>query len=387
MDSFRSHYKRRDVQVVVKRQFEAVAKLFPDVPYTVDDGLVDAAQGDKAMQNEYDNALRFDGAPFYTHPCFTRTKMRADHLTTKPEASQADMYRIILGLPPTAPLTLPAIQRAEPKPNTVLIIPKATSWPNTQPGFWLLLEASLRSSGRNVLVNSPNWSLQELFARCAGVEWVIAPQCGVLSILCTGEFPCRKTVATPSVDDFQEPEFLAKSTYPYGYVTKFANDDYDVEEFKITRGNHAELVDAIVHGQNALRIRPYDPRPVTTITLPLSPGDALDRQAVLSVKRARWRGAKRAAVEREYRRHVEATRYLLANRSVSLVYDQLLELHAESFDRLERMVPIAIASDEMSAADHVEAVKANRRRIDLKQQIDAICHAPYAESKSYYPDN
>lgn len=373
-----------DVEVVVKAKFAAVAQLFPAVRCRIDDAMVDRAQGDRDMQQNYDNMLHFDGRPFYTHPCFVRSRARVDHMTTKPEASQADMYRMLLGVSPAAPLTLPVIPRTPATQGSVLLVPEAVSWPNDFPSFWVVLADCLRAAGWQVAVNDPHWPLQELFARAAGAEWVLGPQCGFMSILCTGQFPCRKSVVTPSVDDFQQPEFLARETYPYGYVTKFAGEDYDVEEFKLTAFNHAEVIDALLHGQNALRIAAHDPRPVTTISLPLTPGDALDRTAVLSVKRSRFLVHQRAGVEREYQRHMEATRVLRQRPEIAALYARMVALHLSAFDRLERMVPAATERRHMEVSDHVDAVAANRLRIALKQEADVLCRAPYHERKSYY---
>jgi hypothetical protein len=387
----------RPVTVVMREKFGAVAELFPSVRVAFDEALVHRAENDPEMQRTYQNDLLSDDAPFYAHPCFVRSPTRVDHLTTKRDASQADMYRMVLGLPIETSLALPTVPvvrsttqfHAEAwasfASNTVLLITDAVSWPNTQPRFWADLEEELRATGRHVLVNDKSWQLQRLLWTCAAVEWVIGPQCGVMSILCTGRFPCRKTLASPSVDDERSPGFLAGETFPYAYVTKFANEDYDVEEFKITTANRRDLVRSIVTGANAQRLWPHDPRPVVTLHAPLSPGDALDRLAVLKVKRDRFPPARRAAIQREFFRYMELTRGLRDDPRVAGLFARLVINHEATFDLLERLIPAVMQREERGdLADHVEAIRKNRERTDLKREIDVACRAPYTEVKSYY---
>lgn len=385
VEAFKRHHGRDDVEVVGKAKYACIANLFR-VRFRADDALCHAAEGDVALQRTYENILLSPTMPFYVHPCFLRSEIRVDKLTTKPDASQADMYRMILRVPSDAPLSIPETPAVAPAPGTVILIPDAVSWPNTQPAFWAALAPALVATGRTVMVNDPEWSLQELLVRCAAAEWVIAPQCGVMSILVTGRFPCRKTLASAALtDENKKLSFLSPQTFPYAYVTKFSNADYDVEEFEITDHNHAEMVDAIVRGQNALRLWGHDPRPVLTISAPLSPGDFLDRLAVLTVKRARFPIEKRAAIEREYRRFSDLQKLLPQSPEVVDLFAQMCVVHAETFDVLAGMVPEAL--DErgtVSMVQHVAAVKLNKRRVELKQAVDAACRAPYTEVKSYY---
>lgn len=384
VDAFRKHHGRTDVAVVTRPKFSAVCDLFPGVPALMDEALVYRGENDLDLQRSYDNRLDAPDGVFYTHPCFERSRVRVDHLTTKPDVSQADMYRMLLRVPPEAPLSKPRVPQPPVKPNTVFLIPDAVSWPNTQEQFWLMLTERLVRAGREVIVNDKRWPMGELFHRLAAAEWVIGPQCGVMSILCTGGFPCRKTLATPSVDDERAPGFLAPQTYPYAYVTKFANEDYDVEEFKITIQNRLEMVEAIATGANAQRLRPHMTGPVTTVQVLIAPGDALDRLAVLAVKRHRFGPVRRASIEREYQRMLEATRTLRLNSRLDGLYHRLIEHHEAAFDILERAVPAVMLDDEMSVEDHVAMIKLNRKRVDLRREIDAATASPFTEVKSYY---
>ncbi len=390
-DAFRRHHNRDDVTIVSKRKYAAVANLFK-VPFIGDDEMVRQAEQDGAMQRTYENQVLSNVMPFYVHPCFLRSEIRVDRLTTKPDASQADMYRMILQLPADAPLTVPDLPVVATEPNTVLMIPEAVSWPNDQPAFWDKLAAGLAGAGRQVLINDPKWSLQELFTRAMRTEWVIGPQCGVMSILVTGQFPCRKTLASAALTDANKKlSFLSPQTFPYAYVTKFSNLDYDVEEFEITSENHGEIVDAIVNGQNALRLRPVDPRPVLTVHAPLSPGDFLDRLVVLRVKRQMFQGARRAGIEREYRRFEDLRKLLPYSPEIVELEGALAKVHILAFALLEEMVPIARRSFEPLAdldaghyGNHLQIVDLNRTRVGLKREIDRVCRGPYTEVKSYY---
>ena len=378
VESFRRTHNR-DVELIIKKQYACIAEMF-GVPFSCDNALIEAAEHNPTMQRDYDNVIA-DDRLFYCHPSFLRTNVRVDHLTQKPDASQVDMYKILLRIPPDAPISLPTIPTAEMQPGKVIVISEAKSWPNTEPDFWPLLIGALMTNGWYVFDNKKTgWDLRELFEQCASAEWVIGPQCGVLMILTHAQFPCRKTFATPTTR-FR----YGAGTFPYGYVTKFANEDYDVEEFVIAPNTHGALVDAIINGSNALRLWRHDPRPTLCVNVPLTPGDFLDRLAVLTVKRGRFSIARRAAIEREFQRHNELRGQAGFSAEVNALFEELVTLHAATFDLLENMVPAALG-DSLSSNDHVEAVKLNKRRIELKRAIDATCRAPYSEVKSYHGD-
>ncbi len=382
IEAFKRRHNRDNVQVVIEGKYACIAEMF-GVSYAIDDTAIIKAEADPAMQRDYDNVIA-EGRYFYAHPCFQRTHIRVDALTAKPDASQSDMYRLILRLEPDDPLALPNLPQRDPVPNSVVVITQSTSWPNNQPHFWDLLAVRLRQAGWHVVVNDLGWPLKELFQHCANAEWAIGPQCGVMSILTTGRFACRKTFVTANVDDNAAIGFLARQTYPYGYVTKFSNQDYDVDEFKVSDHDHDAVASLVVHSANALRLRPHDPTPVATVAVPLTPGDFLDRFAVLTVKRERFSLEKRAAQEREYQRHAELFRQTARPEGVAKMFGDLLELHRSNFELLEGVVPDALAGGGMSPEAHVAAVRNNKARIDLKRAIDEACHAPYFEGKSYY---
>lgn len=378
----------REAVLVIKQKYACVAEMFgPAVRYVCDDALVERAQGDLVMQRDYDNVIA-DGRDFYAHPSFLRTNMRVDHLITRPDASQADMYRAILRVLPDAPLASPTPPAAATVPNKLVLIPDALSLPNLHPAFWDLLSARLSYAGWNVQNNrGSGWSLRDLFRHCAEAEWVIGPQCGVMSILVSGEFPCRKTFATSNIDGTAGWFKFRLRTFPYAYVTKFTNLDYDVEEFKIAGNTYDALVDNIVNGSNGLRLRPYDPAPVCSVMMPLSPGDLLDRFAVLTVKRYRFDKARRAAIEREYQRYSEAAELLLGSQAVKDLFEHLVATLDEGFGVLEELVPAVLNGQEETietAKIHAAVIRGNKVRVDIKQKIDVALRGGLIEVKSYY---
>lgn len=379
-DGFRRHYG--DAVLVVKGRYAPLFDLF-GVPYVVDDRITFGAEGEKNLQRDHDNVLE-PGREFFAHPCMRRTQVKLDELPARAFVTQADMYRLILQLPLDSPIAQPRVPDGEPELDTVMMV-HATTWPNTQPEFPAKLGFALGAAGRKVWVNDGALPLADLLARAARTEWVIGPQCGLMSILVAGEWPCRKTLATPSIDDGAGGDYWAKSTFPYAYVSRFMGRDYDVEEIKIDDDHDRALV-AILNGPNAFRLRQHDPRPVTSIPFALSPGDLLDRLAVLAVKKSRFSGDGRALIQREYDRHAEAARPLL-ERSDGWGYRYFADLfaeHAKAFDVLERAVPSALAGSGLAAEDHAAVIAMNRERVRLKQAVDAAFGAAYSEVKSYY---
>lgn len=363
----------RDPVLIVKARQDAIPAMF-GLRYVVEDELVQHAEQNRDLQRDYDN--RPDGDLFYAHPCFRGGRL--DDLTVCPgHASQADMYRSMLGLPLDAPLARPVIPVREQVERTAVFVPDAVSWPNNHPEFWQYrLTDTLVDAGWEVRWNDPGWSLGDLLSECAAAALVAGPQCGLMSILCAAEFPCRKAIVTPAIDDgpgFTVGKQTLRNTYPYAYVTRFSGNDYQVAELSVSLPRDYAEVCASVLRYAAL---PHDPRPVTTVMVPLTPGDLIDRLAVLSVKMDRFDEGRRALIEREYLRYRDL--YYGADLGIDAdeLYARLREVHAASFDAIEAAVSSALDTDEV--------VRANRDRVGLRNQIDALCRAPYAEVKSYY---
>jgi hypothetical protein len=133
-----------------------------------------------------------------------------------------------MGLPPDAVLERGKRPAVTPL-NGALLLPEARSWPNLLRSEWADLAAALSVEGWEVQFVDPAWSLSELFVQIASCAWLIAPQCGVLSVACHALFPCRKTIIAPPSGFYG-----LRHAFPYGYTTKFAGEDYDVEEIDVS---------------------------------------------------------------------------------------------------------------------------------------------------------
>jgi hypothetical protein len=386
VDAFKAHHGRPDVTVVLREKLVPIAKLFPQVRWLVDESVVDQAETNQAFQQNHDNLLLRSGT-FYAHPSFARSAVRADQLTATERLSQADMYRALLGLPFDTPLALPTIPPVVREIGSIFVIEDSTSWRNDQKHFWVKLVRVLRSDGWRVTVNDKAEKLDRVLERCARADWVIGPQCGVMSVLATGRFPCRKTFATPSTDHNKHDHPWAKSTFPYAYVTKFAGEDHDVEEHKVTDTNHDAIIEAIRNGPNALRLRSHDPSPTLSILMPLTPGDLLDRQAVLEVKMEKFSLERQAMIRRERDRYAEAAGRLPWSSSLRDLNERLVVLHRRAFGLLEAVVPAVLGStgcETLTVEQHSQMIRYNRERVQLKTAIDELLHAPYLEVKSYH---
>lgn len=315
----------------------------------------------------------------YVHPSCPLNYTRPDQFTFKcGDISQADMYRALLDLPLNTMLDHPKINRTAGQiKKSALLIFEAKSWPNTQPLFWRKLNNALVKEGWSVEWNTGAQSLDELFEQCARTEWVIGPQCGVMSILTTARFACRKSFCTPAIDDAEKrpPDYPIHRTFPYAYVSKFSGEDFDVDEFKITDHNHDDVIVKLLQAQ-AGRLQ----APVMTINAPLSPGDFLDRLAVLHVKLEKFDVMRRAAIQREHDRYYEIYK---AQPFCGQLFDSLLLNHRKTFDLCSSYVPDALVgkNDEQR---HAKAIQLNKERVELKRKIDLICQSPYSDVKDYY---
>lgn len=373
------------VELTVKSRHAAIPAMF-DLPFVVDDERVAYAESDTKFQQVYDNDLFHNWQHFFVHPRFVRSRVRVDMLTAQDQVSMADMYRSLLQLPMDAPQGRPTLPSREVERGRAILVPRSRSWPTDVARLWPALASTLRDAGWRVIENDESWSLAELLDQCAGAEWVIGPQCGVMSILCHAQFPCRKTIITPSIDGKRFHEFPPLNTYPYAYVTKFAGEDYDVEEHIVDDQTVGHIIKEVAHGPNALRLWPHDPSPVMTVMAPLTPGEFMDRLAILTVKAQRLNSRAKAAMMREFLRYA----YIwgrMPGEPMAATLGALIELHDENFSILEKMVPDALKRGKIETQHHIAAMESNRSRVDVKRTVNDVLRSPYPEVKSYYDDD
>lgn len=379
-----AEYQRQvdaNATLVVKPNHAAVVELF-GLPFRTDD-LAFHVEGDRQFQSQENER----GSPrFFPHPCMSRTQVDLTPATTLDRRfTQADMFRLIMGLPLDAPMALPRVPEGAPVPGTVIIC-EAHTWPNLAPEFTGQLATRLWAEGRDVWVNDGKLPLRELLARCARTEWMIGPQCGLMSILIAGRWPCRKTLATPALEGGLAPEYWASRTWPYARPETFSGFSFDVDEFKVFPGvDHVATIELVLNSSNGLRLWPHDPSPTTVVRVPITPGDLLDRVAVLQVKRTRFESRQLAAVEREFQQLWDIAAPFAVS-EVPSKYAELVAIHEETFDLLADVVPGVVGGGSFGSDRHAVAVKLNLHRITLKRQIDDALRASWREEKDYYGD-
>ena len=368
-------------RLVVKPNHLAITELFG----------IDAEPSEVAFAMERDperqrRELNDPSSPtvFWPHPCMLRTPIDLTPATTVDgRFTQARMFRLIMGLPIDVPLALPRVPAGEPVRDSVMLV-QAHTWPDTAPGFTERLADALRATGREVWINDGKLPLRDLLARAARTEWVIGAQCGLMSIFVAGRWPCRKTIATPDIDNGKGGGYWAASTFPYAAVQTFSGMDFDIEELRIG-DDYEAAIGAILTGPNALRLWEHNPAPVVSIQASLSPGDFLDRYAVLLVKAENFDQNRRAAIARELQRATEIDHARNLSASVANLFFELIGIHAETFHLLAGLVSETVKG--VSVADvcaHTAAINLNKRRFELKTRIDEALHGTGREVKSYY---
>lgn len=295
--------------------------------------------------------------------------------------THADLWRGLLDLPLDAEMKRGQRSHAAARiANRVVLIPEARSWPNSCPEFWPMLGMALQDRGWKVTMNSSSYSLAQLFDLCSDAEWVIGPQCGVMAILCHAMFPCRKTIATPSVDGHH----YFKKTYPYAYVSTFAGEDYDdVEEVKINQLSQREAISDVLAGRHAQRLPVLNAR-VHPVTVELSPGDLLDRFSILKLKVNQLPPEKCAFVMREYLKYCEIASELINRSPTDKLFGELLGCNAEAWEHNEISVTGMLERGENISQHFADAARLNKERVGLRNLINQMCGSAFTEIKSYY---
>jgi hypothetical protein len=359
--------------VCVPPQHKAVASMFPGASVFYGEPTTDHM----LQPNEL----------IVAHPSAVPKRVRIDHLCLLARRlTHADLWRAMLELSPDEPMPRGLVPPGTPASRTVLLLPEARSIPNSAPAFWVALADRLRAEGWSVAENDASWSLAELFDRCAASEWVIGPQCGVMAILCHAMFPCRKTIATPSLDGHS----YFKQTYPYMRVTTFSGEDYDdVEEVKVT-GDAARAVEEVMSGRHS-QMLPVGHGQVFSIYGVMSVGDFLDRYSILELKVENFTPHKRALVMREYLACRDVAETLNAKFSTLgpelwTAYSELVAVNRAAWNHNEASVT-GMLRDGVELSEHFAlAARHNKDRVRLRNVINALCSSAHLEVKSYYEE-
>lgn len=358
--------RREEVTVLIKQEHESIGRMFPDVKSSTFIGDLIAFQ-----------AHNMSEAFVEVHPTSYAGDISRFALLDRP-TTHADLWRALLGLSLSEPMARGWYDhKATRLPGRVFIIDRARSWPNHHPEFWQQLTHALEQADWDVRLVSENNSLAEVFQQCSDAEWVIGPQCGVMAILCHALFPCRKTIATPSIDG---TGWIVPRTYPYANVTKFAGEDYDVDEVKIT-GDTTVAVKQVMKRSGGLGLR------VHGVTVDLTHGDFFDRLSILEIKMTQFPRMMAAGVQREYLRYKDIAEPIFARYGEPLLlnYISLKACNQKAWEHNERAVPDALNHKSMQS-DHAEAIRFNYARVKYKNQINEICCSASSEIKSYYKE-
>jgi hypothetical protein len=276
--------------------------------------------------------------------------------------------------------------------RTVLLVPRANSWPFPPDAFWMGLAQRLMRAGWEILVNDDAWPLRCMLPLAELCGWVIGANCGLIQLMVGGEIRCRKTVLTTLMRIKDQPPV---SPFPYRQMRTVLDRQYDIEEFVVGEpDSHGDLIEAMATGRNA-RGGPADPQPLTVVEVPTSPGSLIDRLAILHVKRAKMpETAHLLAREIDELEPVCAALEKLDPR-VAQIRIGLAELNAAAWDadavltdafprddgygtaswHLDRGAPDALAKAELCLRAIGTVHRAKLDRMRLMDEIDALCHA------------
>jgi hypothetical protein len=115
------------------------------------------------------------------------------------------------------------------------------------------------------------------------------------------------------------------------------------------------------------------------IKVELGPGDFLDRFAILIVKQTKIGDP----YAEECKKYCDLAEPLLQTEIVRGLFDQLVRVHADAFEILETAVPHAL-NGGMNMAEHAAAIRINRDRVRIRDQIDRAFGCLPTEVKTYY---
>ena len=161
------------------------------------------------------------------------------------------------------------------------------------------------------------------------------------------------------------------------------------------------VIAAVTEGRNAQGPVP-DPGPLAFVDVQMSPGELLDRLAIMEIKQARL-PSQAHHLAREIGRLAPLRESLLRTYpSVAHLAQELRNLNEQAWMLNEvlitdyqhnvgapgwRVVQDSIVDGLVQVERHVrtayEAHRCNRRRVEVRNDVDALCRAGHVEVKSY----
>lgn len=342
------------------------------------------------------------GIPFFAHPSIVR--VRPDWCVAHEPMCDAAMYAMILGLPPSSPLELPAISETSREEatelakrldiesgKTALLVTQANSWVGPSESFWSHLENKLSASEWKVLRNDPaQIPLRCMLPFSEICGWVIGANCGLMQFVVCGQADCKKTIVTQSFMKAGYP--LPVSSDRYRLTRKIDGNTYDIEEYSVREEYYDSVIEMIANGQNARGPKP-NPHPIPRFETSVSPGEIIDRLTILRMKMANLPQDKARMVYREAM-ELRTVRDEIVGKwpEVETFESELLRLNEIAWIENQKLID-AYENSEPEEWDGIKrlgilrafgrAHRSNQDRIRVKNRIAQICGTEGREQKSY----
>lgn len=396
------------IVLVVKEAHREFAEMFPGIDRVV--GVPEHELEDAVAVIQQPQGAPQRGVPYFVHPEIAA--VRPQRYVMAGRMTDAAMYALILGVPPDAAPSLPVVPAAADEEaraivqrtgviagRTVLVITGAHSWRPPPEAFWTALAERLSRAGWSILISDDDWPVPCLLSLAELCGWVIGTQSGLIQAIVASEIRCRKTVLTTVISIPGQP---SASPFPYRWMRTVLGRQYDIEEFAVDPDNFAGLVEEIAVGRNALGDLP-DPRALTFVEGPTSPGDLVDRLTILYVKRSKMPEKAHLLARAIGELEPVCAAFETFDPRVAKHKASLIELNTVAWDanavliealprdsdygagswRLDGTIPDAVAKAESVVKSIATAHRANIDRVRLKNEIDALCHAGVREEKAY----
>jgi len=427
-----------DIVVVVKDSHRPIAEFFrKHISRIVTVPDAEMSRMAETLRNTHGPSTLRPDEMLFVHPQHLGDG-RLDAATQFPDYSQKNMYQHLLGIPYSAPLSTPEVaaelkakaqafaQAHGIKPGrSVLIMPDANSYPSVEDAFWHKLSTGLAEAGWSVFTNmsgSNNAPRTRALDGSRGIDppfeillplaeqmgWVVATLTGGMNIIITAQVPCRKTVVakgprqgtTFAFNDLIE----LRSAFPYAYQKTYDGEVYNIEELEVTGpDDYDACVSQILGGINNQHGAPPPAAPMVQMRAETTPGDVLDRITILQIKQ-RYLDTREARhnVQREllalqseisFRGHAlsaelqSATQALYeANHEGWMTNEIIFKDFADDFGR-EGWTLGPEASEQKRAERMIQSFRKsqalNRRRVEIKREINELLNCHVNEEKSY----
>jgi len=440
-EKFRRYHCRDGAPLIliIKESHLAVAEMFIqhfDRVYLVKDHSINHVT-DHAMRHKINSPFKKDSG-MLIHP-HHMNDTRVDDFTNIDGVSHTAMFAHLMRMPITTSLSpaIPVPGKEEGaadlcrkhnivRGRSVILFPDSNSWPQPEDAFWAEIPARLAARGWHVYTNgsgnrhgrraSPlpgskliDVPLDLVLPVLSYAGWAIGALCGLMNIIIATRTECRKTIVVHGprpgeilhINDYLN----VTSAYPFAHQRKLDNCDYDIEEFQV-RGpeTYPAIADRIANGFNANFDTQPSANPVSRITTQISPGELLDKIAVLQVKMKKLGPRKTCVVMKE----LDALNEIIENTygspsmTIGRLIDELREINEQGWEineqiysefsdpvyasdewRLNPNDPESVSKAELSVRNFRKSQAINRQRILLKNKVNRILGSNWFEFRSF----